>query len=71
MWKALAMPRLNKAQRETVAKAAENIGTLLTGAILLQDVLGTKAVEARTVWLSLGVAVVAYAWAIWLRRDDK
>ena len=70
MWKALTKRRLNKSQRETVAKASENPGTLLTGAVLLQDIVGTKPIGAKAIWLSIGMALVAYTVAIWLRRDE-
>ena len=68
--KDLNFVRFNKSQNDTVAKATENLGTLLAGAVLLQEFLGTKPI---TVWSKVEciiAAIICYAVAIYVRRIE-
>ncbi|HVA56017.1 MAG TPA: hypothetical protein VNI53_09525 [Gammaproteobacteria bacterium] len=63
--------RLNKAQRETMAKVAENIGTLLIGAVFVQELFGKKPIGAWSAVSGVGMAILSYVAAIWLRRKES
>lgn len=62
--------RFHKAQKETVARSGENIGTMLIGGLLLQWFLGTGHVDTNSIILAVLAAVGFYGIAIWLRRDN-
>lgn len=71
MYKALSWVRLNKAQLELFSKSAENIGTLVTGALVLQETLGAKPIDRTSLIEVIAAAVVCYTIAMVLRRDEK
>jgi len=52
-----------------VAKVAETIGLLLIAVILFSAALAHRPLEIKVVVPSLAGAVIAYGFAIWLRRD--
>lgn len=70
MWKALAKVRFNKTQRDTMAKAAENVGTLLTGAAFVQGLFGVNHIDAKSAVVGAVMAVGCFAAALWLRRNE-